>query len=282
MNIKELEALLKLLDDKDQFVVDQVEEKLKEYYAHLPSSIWSNFYKGLSQPARQRLHSVLTKFNYDKSISLMQTWLENPLMLSEALFVISRVLNPCLEYHQFLSQILRFTRHFPEDFSKNYSPLEQARYAIRIFYKVEGYQWYHTQPFVKYLNPEYVVKHARGSHITWALIIIAVLQHMDIHWLLLSNMALTHSYIVVPANAKKLLYFFIDPRTGDILSTTPLSQTDVETLLQTGLKHYNLLNIKSLILAFLLDGVLPREMDDIWQIFNRFNTMIANSDKNFK
>lgn len=282
MNIKELEALIKLLDDKDQFVVDQVEGKLREYYAQLPSSVWSSFYKELPPTSKERLYNVLARFNYEKSIDLMKTWLENPLMLSEALFIVARVLNPFLEYHQFLSLILRFTRYFPKDFSKNYSALEQARYTSHIFYKIEGFEWYHTQPFVKYLNPEYVVKHGRGSHITWALIIIAVLQYFKINWLLLSNVALTHSYIVIPADVKKTLYFFIDPRTGEILHTTPLSQADIEALLQTNFKHYNLLNIKSLVLAFLLDNVLPREMDDIWQIFNRFNTMIANSDKNFK
>ncbi len=282
MNFKELEALIKLLSDDNSFILGQVEKKLQEYYDNIPLSAWSDFLLTAPAQSKKRLVQLLSKFNYDKVIFLMRNWLNKPDFLSEGLFIISRVFNPMLEYHQFLKLLYRYKHFIPENFSTNFSPLEQARYITNLFYKKEKFIWSNQPQLITALNPQNVLENNQGSHITIALIIVALLQHFGIYWLVLSNMSLTHTYILVPSSKKDKLYFFIDPRTGTILNSSPLSNTDIEKVIILPEYQYNILSIKSLVLAFLIDNSLPRELDDIWHIFNQFNAMLANYGKSFK
>ncbi len=282
MNFRELKALVKLLSDENSFILDQVEKKLKEYYDNIPLSAWSDFIMTAPSLSQKRLINLLRKFNHDKVINLMRNWLEKPDSLSEALFIISRVFNPMLEYHQFLRLFYNYKYYIPQNFSTNYSPLEQARFITNLIYKQEKFVW-STQPkLITALNPQNVLENNQGSHITIALIIVAMLQHFGIYWLVLSNMSLSHTFILVPGSKQYKLYFFIDPRTGSILNSSPLSNEDIEKIIILPDYQYNILSIKSLILAFLLDDSLPRELDDIWRIFNQFNAMLANYGKSFK
>ncbi len=279
MNLQELEALIKLLEDNDSFVLDQVEGKLKEYFKTVPSSIWSQLIHDAPKIAKERLESLFSQYNFNLILDKSKAWMENPVMLSEALYLIAKIFNPFLEYHDFLALIMRYVHYFPKDFSKNMTPLEQANFINELFYKELEYQWIHKQPLSDNLNPEYVLRNLKGSHITMALIIVAILQHLGIFWVVLSDMTLTHTFIVIPTNPRKKLYFFMDPRTGFIKSNSNLSKQDVEELLRNTAEHYNLLSLKSLIVAYLQKDVLPREYDDQWYLLNRINSLIASYGK---
>jgi hypothetical protein len=109
-----------------------------------------------------------------------------------------------------------------------------------------------------------------------------MLQHIGIYWIVLSDMTLSHTYIVVPAKPKKGLYFFLDPRSGHISNSSPLAPKEVETIIKTNTNHYNLLSIKSLVVAYLQQDVLPREMDDYWYTLNKINSLIASYGQKFQ
>ncbi len=282
MNYKEIEALVKLLSDDDSFVLDQVEGKLWDYFDKVPPSVWSQFYNNAPEKSRKRLLGLFEAFNREEVIALAGKWLENPNLLSEGLYFVARLFNPFLDYQEFLAMIYKLSYYFPEDFPKNYTYREIASFISRLFFKTLEFKWEHQPPFIRTLNPEYVLRNLRGSHITLALIMVALLQHFGIYWVVLSDMSLIHTYIVAPANPKKGLYFFIDPRTGYIISESQLAKKDVETLIKTSEKHYNLLSIKSLVVAYLRENVLPRERDDDWYVLNQINSMIASYGKKIK
>jgi hypothetical protein len=144
MNFKEIEALIKLLSDDDSFILDQVEGKLNEYFKTLPPSVWSQFLNSANEKSKERLKNLLEKFNIKYVIDLADNWLQNPTLLSEGLFIISRVFNPFLDYHEFLALIYQLIHYLPTEFANNYTDLEQAQIISHLFFKDLEFKWEHT------------------------------------------------------------------------------------------------------------------------------------------
>ncbi len=275
METQEIKALIKLLDEQDEYIIGQVEERLQQYYNMLPVSTWSVYLQDLPDRQKQRLYEILKKFNYDWVLDQMRIWAASPQVLSYGLYLVSRVFSPLLEFPDFAGLLYSFNKSFPDDF-KNFPVKDKAVFLVKAF--TEWYRGYPNEIFKSdspaAFDPYAVLMLKEGSVITISLLMCAVMEKYGLHWLVVSDARLRYTYIVVPEQDDD--FFVIDTRNSIITQSLPFSRDDIIRELHKGYLKNNLLSMKSLVMGLLQEGIFPENsMQDEWQIINRFNYLLS-------
>ncbi len=276
MKLSELQALIKLLDDPDEFIIKNVEQKLNTYLdslssAYLPSLL--NF--ASSDLAKKRLLDIIYNHNFKLVKNNLFNWVEKPTQLSQALFLISKLFDPLLDYTQFISKIFSLHRHFPADFPDNYSPLEQAKYILRVFFKIENFSWHFDQDHFEFIIPYQVLLSHKGDYFALANILAALAQSFGLNWFCFFDSETSNIFVAAPANKK---FIIISPKLKTTLPYYHNLQDQAAKLYNSLKNNLNLQCIQLLIQKLTSSPkILPRKFDEQWYILSK--TLFAISVK---
>jgi regulator of sirC expression with transglutaminase-like and TPR domain len=173
-NVKEINALVKLLDDPDQEVFQHVEEKLLEYGNEVV-----DFLDALLQ---QRIENIVHKIQFNSVKEDLNLWYQSGAFdLLQGALVINRYQYPDLNEEKIILQIEEIKREIWLGLQYEMSSIEKIKLVNHIFYNVYGFGGNtknHLDPQNSFISQ--VMESKKGNQISLAIIYATLAQKLDI------------------------------------------------------------------------------------------------------
>jgi regulator of sirC expression with transglutaminase-like and TPR domain len=182
VNKKELEALIKLLDDTDQEVFRHIEDRLVSYGKTVISSleeVWGNTFDVFLQ---QRIENIIHKIQFDEIKEDIRIWAVTPgHSLLDAAILVARYQYPDLDEGKIRAQIDQIKKDAWLELNDNLTALEQIKVLNHIFFDVHGFGGNTTNfhaPQNSYINN--VLESRKGNPLTLSLLYSEVARSLDV------------------------------------------------------------------------------------------------------
>ncbi len=182
VNKKELEALIKLLDDTDHEVFRHIEDRLVSYGKIVINSleeVWGNTFDVFLQ---QRIENIIHKIQFDEVKEDIRIWAVTPgHSLMDAAILIARYQYPDLDEAKLRRQIDQIKKDAWLELNDNLTALEQIKVLNHIFFDVHGFGGNTTNfhaPQNSYINN--VLESKKGNPLTLSLLYSEVARSLDV------------------------------------------------------------------------------------------------------
>lgn len=179
---KEIEALVKLLDDPDAEIFEHVEGRLLSLGNEVIPTLereWEHSFNGLQQ---QRIENVIHKIQFGNIQEDLKIWaLGGAFDLLQGVLIINKYQYPDLDEQKIINQLEAIKRDAWVQMSYDMSALERIRLLNHVFYSVYGFAGNtanHQDPQNSYIN--LVLESKKGNQILLAVIYSIVAQKLDI------------------------------------------------------------------------------------------------------
>lgn len=182
INPKEIEALVRLLDDTDADIFSHVEDKLLSYGSEVIPALENFWEQSLDVILQQRIEDLIHKIQFQSLKHDLQTWaLSGAFDLLNGFILVSRYQYPDLDEQKIIQQIDTIKRDAWIELSYDTSPVEKVKILNHVFYNIHGFTGNTTNyqdPQNSYINV--VLETRRGNQISLAIIYSVVAQKLDI------------------------------------------------------------------------------------------------------
>ena len=182
VNAKEIESLIKLLDDPDTEVSHHVEEKLLSYGSEVVGyleSAWEKSFEGLLQ---EKIENLVHKIQFDGVKRELQLWhLGGSFDLLQGMLIINKYQYPDLDEQKVINQIEAIKRDIWMQMIYEMSAIEKIKLINHILYSTYGFSGnttHHQDPNNSYLS--HVLETKKGNQISLAVIYSIIAQKLDI------------------------------------------------------------------------------------------------------
>src|SRR5690606_3296408 len=139
-NRKEIDSLIRLLDDPDMGVYQHVEEKLLELGGEVIPSLelaWEQSFDALQQ---ERIEEVVHKIQFNQVLIDLELWaLSASFDLLQGLIIINKYQYPDCDEQKIINQIESIKREIWLQMSYSMNATDQIRLFNNIFYNIEGF-----------------------------------------------------------------------------------------------------------------------------------------------
>lgn len=182
MNYREVDALLKLLDDSDFDIYRQVEERLLSYGTDVIPALEKSWENTLDLLLQQRIEELIHKIQFSEVKKDLQTWaMSGAFDLLNGFIIVSRYQYPELDAQKIINQIETIKRDAWIELRYDTSPIEKVKILNHVFYNIHGFTGnvtnYHD-PQNSYVN--IVMESRRGNQISLAIVYSSIAQRLDI------------------------------------------------------------------------------------------------------
>ncbi len=182
LNNKEVEALLKLLDDSDNEIYRQVEERLLSYGVDVIPVLEKSWENSLDIVLQQRIEDLIHKIQFSDVQKELKTWaISGAFDLLQGFIIVSKYQYPDFDEQKIINQIESIKRDAWIELRYDTSPIEKVKILNHVFYNIHGFTGnvtnYHD-PQNSYLN--IVMESRRGNQISLAIIYSVIAQRLDI------------------------------------------------------------------------------------------------------
>ena len=181
-NVKEINALVKLLDDPDQEVFQHVEEKLLGYGNEVVDFLENTWEHSLDALLQQRIENIVHKIQFNSVKEDLNLWYQSGAFdLLQGALIINRYQYPDLDEQYIINQIEEIKREIWVGLQYEMSSIEKIKLINHIFYNQYGFSGNtknHHDPQNSYLNQ--VLESKKGNQISLAVIYATLAQKLDI------------------------------------------------------------------------------------------------------
>ena len=181
-NVKEIYALVKLLDDPDQEVFQHVEEKLLEYGNEVVDFLENTWEHSLDALLQQRIENIVHKIQFNSVKEDLNLWYQSGAFdLLQGALVINRYQYPDLNEEKIILQIEEIKREIWLGLQYEMSSIEKIKLVNHIFYNVYGFGGNtknHLDPQNSFISQ--VMESKKGNQISLAIIYATLAQKLDI------------------------------------------------------------------------------------------------------
>jgi regulator of sirC expression with transglutaminase-like and TPR domain len=181
-NVKEINALVKLLDDPDQEVFQHVEEKLLEYGNEVVDFLENTWEHSLDALLQQRIENIVHKIQFNSVKEDLNLWYQSGAFdLLQGALVINRYQYPDLNEEKIILQIEEIKREIWLGLQYEMSSIEKIKLVNHIFYNVYGFGGNtknHLDPQNSFISQ--VMESKKGNQISLAIIYATLAQKLDI------------------------------------------------------------------------------------------------------
>jgi regulator of sirC expression with transglutaminase-like and TPR domain len=182
INVKEIESLIKLLDDPDTEVSHHVEEKLLSYGSEVVSYLenaWEHSFEGILQ---QKIENLVHKIQFEAVKKELQLWhLGGSFDLMQGMLIINKYQYPDLDDQKVINQLEAIKRDIWMQMIYEMSAIEKIKLINNILYGKHGFSGNttnHQDPNNSYLS--HVLDTKKGNQISLAVIYSIIAQKLDI------------------------------------------------------------------------------------------------------
>lgn len=181
-NHKEIEALIKLLDDPDAEIFQHVEDKLMSYggevVEHLEAA-WESSFDGLLQ---ERIENLIHKIQFQSVKRELELWhMGGSFDLLQAMLLINKYQYPDLDEQKIINQLENIKRDIWMQLMYDTSAVEKVKLINHVLYNVHGFSGNttnHQDPQNSFISQ--VLESKKGNQITLAAIYSIIAQKLDI------------------------------------------------------------------------------------------------------
>lgn len=181
-NMKEISALVKLLDDPDQEIYQHVEGRLIDYGNEVIEYLENAWEQSLDTLLQQRIEDIVHKIQFNNVKEDLNLWYQSGAFdLLQGALVINRYQYPDLDEEKIILQIEEIKREIWLGLQYEMSSIEKIKLINHVFYNIYGFSGNtknHHDPQNSYLNQ--VIESKKGNQISLAIIYATLAQKLDI------------------------------------------------------------------------------------------------------
>lgn len=181
-NSKEINALIKLLDDPDLEIYEQVEKRLLEYGPQVVDYLENEWEHALDTLLQERIENIVHKIQFTSVKEDLNLWYQSGAFdLLQGALVINRYQYPDLDEQKLILQIEEIKREIWLGLQYEMSSIEKIKLINHIFYNVYGFSGNtknHHDPQNSYISQ--VMESKKGNQISLAIIYSTLAQKLDI------------------------------------------------------------------------------------------------------
>lgn len=181
-NNKEINALIKLLDDPDREVFQQVEKRLLEYGPQVVDFLETEWEHSLDTLLQERIENIVHKIQFQSVREDLNLWYQSGAFdLLQGALVINRYQYPDLDEQKLILQIEEIKREIWMGLQYEMSSIEKIKLINHVFYSVYGFSGNtknHHDPQNSYISQ--VLESKKGNQISLAIIYSTLAQKLDI------------------------------------------------------------------------------------------------------
>jgi regulator of sirC expression with transglutaminase-like and TPR domain len=179
---KEVLALILLLEDEDEEVVQHVEQKLLSLGADVIPILENEWDSINSAQHQQRVENIIHKIQFDHELEELRNWSKSPEQdLLEGLYIVAKYRYPDLSKQLLTNEIDRIRLDIWLEMHYDLSAYEKIRIMNHVIYSVHGFKGntdqYHD-PQNSFINN--VLESKRGNPIMLAVVYMLVAQRLNI------------------------------------------------------------------------------------------------------
>ncbi|RAJ29805.1 transglutaminase-like domain-containing protein [Pedobacter cryoconitis] len=181
-NSSEIKALVKLLDDTDQEVFEQVAKRLLEHGTSVIHFLETEWEKSLDTLLQERIENIVHQIQFNTVKEDLNLWYQSGAFdLLQGALVINRYQYPDLDEQKVINQIEELKREIWTNLQYEMSSVEKIKLINHIFYNIHGFKGNtknHHDPQNSYINQ--VLDTKKGNQISLAIIYATIAQKLDI------------------------------------------------------------------------------------------------------
>lgn len=181
-NSTEIKALVKLLDDTDQEVFEQVAKRLLEHGTSVIHFLETEWEKSLDTLLQERIENIVHQIQFNTVKEDLNLWYQSGAFdLLQGALVINRYQYPDLDEQKVINQIEDLKREIWTNLQYEMSSVEKIKLINHIFYNIHGFKGNtknHHDPQNSYINQ--VLDTKKGNQISLAIIYATIAQKLDI------------------------------------------------------------------------------------------------------
>ena len=181
-NSTEISALVKLLDDPDQEIFQQVESRLLEYGNAVVHFLETEWEKSLDTLLQERIENIVHKIQFNDVKEDLNLWYHSGAFdLLQGALVLNRYQYPDLDEQKIINQIEDIKREIWISLQYEMSSVEKIKLINHVLYNIYGFKGNtknHHDPQNSYINQ--VLETKRGNQISLAIIYAVIAQKLDI------------------------------------------------------------------------------------------------------
>ena len=181
-NSTEIKALVKLLDDTDQEVFEQVAKRLLEHGTSVIHFLETEWEKSLDTLLQERIENIVHQIQFNTVKEDLNLWYQSGAFdLLQGALVVNRYQYPDLDEQKVINQIEELKREIWTNLQYEMSSVEKIKLINHIFYNIHGFKGNtknHHDPQNSYINQ--VLETKKGNQISLAIIYATIAQKLDI------------------------------------------------------------------------------------------------------
>lgn len=181
-NTTEISALVKLLDDPDPEVFQQVAIRLLEHGNAVIQVLETEWEKSLDTLLQERIENIVHEIQFNNVKEDLNLWYQSGAFdLLQGALVINRFQYPDLDEQKLINEIEDIKREVWTNLQYEMSSVEKIKLINHIFYTVHGFSGNtknHHDPQNSYINQ--VLETKKGNQISLAIIYSTIAQKLDI------------------------------------------------------------------------------------------------------
>ena len=182
MDEKEVEYLIKLLDDPDTEISNHVEERLLSYGNDVISYLEDAWSQSLDVVLQERIENLVHKIQFSNVKRDLELWyISGAFDLLQGMLIINKYQYPDLDEQKIINQLEDIKRDIWMQMLYEMSPVEKVKLINHILYETHGFSGNtanHQDPQNSYLSQ--VLESRKGNQILLAVIYSIIAQKLDI------------------------------------------------------------------------------------------------------
>ena len=182
MNEKEIESLIKLLDDPDQEIASHVEEKLLSYGNDVINHLENAWGQSLDSILQERIENLVHKIQFQNIKKELELWyIGGAFDLLQGILIINKYQYPDLDDQKVINQLEDIKRDIWMQMIYDMSPVEKVKLINHVIYGTNGFTGNttnHQDPQNSYISQ--VLESRKGNQILLAVIYSIIAQKLDI------------------------------------------------------------------------------------------------------
>ena len=182
MNEKEVESLIKLLDDPDLEIANHVEEKLLSYGNEVILHLENAWGQSLDSILQERIENLVHKIQFQNVKKELELWyMGGSFDLLQGILIINKYQYPDLDEQKIINQLEDIKREIWMQMIYDMSPVEKVKLINHVLYGANGFTGNttnHQDPQNSYISQ--VLETRKGNQILLAVIYSIIAQKLDI------------------------------------------------------------------------------------------------------
>ncbi len=180
--IREILALIRLLDEPDRDVFLQVSDKIHSYGAEVIPFLDHEWESNPDVLVQQRAESLIQRIQFDSVKADFGSWIRGGYRgLLEACLIIARIQYPSLQEEEVHQHIAKIRKDVWLEINENLTALEQIKVFNHVFYETHGFtgntEFIHS-PDNSFINK--VLETHKGNPLSIGIVYLLVAQSLDI------------------------------------------------------------------------------------------------------